>query len=185
MQLKIVLSFWRNASTRRKRFYAVGLVFVVAVLAMALGSSITLSQAQAEFISDNLNRTLNEQRANDNLVPYIFVNNFRVTLLMFIPLAGAALGLLVLFNTGVALSALAMVHGYPAYVAFFSLMATPVFWLEFAAYAIAMAESIWLFRRLLQRQWEELKWAAMSIGVCALLLAVGAVIEAYIIASAG
>ncbi|MGE5555223.1 MAG: stage II sporulation protein M [Methanocella sp.] len=183
--MKIELSFWRNASTKRKRLYSVVLVFVVAVLAMALGSAITLSQAQAEFISDNLNRTLNEQRANNNLIPYIFLNNFRITLLMFIPLAGAALGLLVLFNTGVALNALAMVNGYPAYDAFFSLMATPVFWLEFAAYSIAMAESIWLFRRLLQRRWRELKWVAASMGACALLLIIGAAVEAYIVTSAG
>jgi len=185
MFLEVVLSFWRNASAKRKRLYSIGLVFVVTILVMALGSSTTLSQAQADFISGNVNRTLNEQLANGNLIPFIFVNNFQIALLMFFPLAGAALRLLTLFNTGIVLSALAMVNSYPAYVAFLGLMATPVFWLEFAAYSIAMAESIWLFRQLLHRRWEELKLVVMSIGICALVLAIGAVVEVYIITSAG
>jgi hypothetical protein len=53
---------------------------------------------------------------------------------MFIPLARVGLGLIILYETGVVLSALATVHGYPAYIVVLSLLATPVFWLEFAAF---------------------------------------------------
>ena len=104
---------------------------------------------------------------------------------MFIPLVGAGLGLFILYNTGVALNALASIQGYPVYVGILSLVATPIFWIEFAAYAIAMAESVWLFRRLLQGRWGELKWTAISIGVCALLLFVGAVVETWLITAVG
>jgi hypothetical protein len=56
-----------------------------------------------------------------------------------------------------------------------------VFWLEFAAYSIAMAESIWLTRRLLQLRWNELKNTAIFIGICAAILIVGAVVETWLI----
>lgn len=140
---------------------------------------------QAESISNNLNQTLSEHLTDNDLVEYIFLNNFQILLLMFIPLAGAGLGLIILYETGVVLSALATVQGYPAYLAVLNLMATPVFWIEFAAYSIAMAESIWIFRRLLRRRWGELKWLALSIGLCALLLIIGAYVEVYFIRLAG
>jgi uncharacterized membrane protein SpoIIM required for sporulation len=104
---------------------------------------------------------------------------------MFIPIAGAVLGLFILFNTGVALGAIAATQGYPAYIGLLSLVITPVFWLEFAAYSLAMAESIWLFRRLTQKRWRELKYTAMSIGVCAALLIIGSIVEVWIITVLG
>jgi hypothetical protein len=64
------------------------------------------------------------------------------------------------------------------------LMATPVFWLEFVAYSIAMAGSIWLFRRILQQRLSELKWTALSIGISALLLIIGAFVEVWLINAA-
>ncbi len=104
---------------------------------------------------------------------------------MFVPVLGFAAGMFILFDTGLALSAIAFTQGYPAYLAILSLVITPVFWLEFAAYSIAMAESIWLFRRLLQRRWRELKWTAIFIGVCAGLLALGAIVEVWLITVLG
>lgn len=104
---------------------------------------------------------------------------------MFIPLAGAGLGLYILYNTGVALSAIASIQGYPAYSGILNLVVTPIFWIEFVAYAIAMAQSVWLFRRMLQGRWGELKWTGVFIGVCALLLIVGAVVETWLITAAG
>ena len=142
--MRFNLPFWRNASPKRKRIYSILLVFLVAILALIIGSSTTLSHNQAETISDTLNQTLNENRANNTLIQYIFINNFSICLLMFIPLFGAGLGLFILYNTGVALNAIASIQGYPVYLGILSLWLTPIFWIEFAAYSIAMAESIWL-----------------------------------------
>jgi hypothetical protein len=183
--MRLNLPFWHNASPKQKRIYSILMVLAVAILALIIGSSTTLSQSQAQTISDTLNQTLNEKRADNTLIQYIFINNFTICLLMFIPLAGAGLGLFILYNTGVALNALASIQGYPVYVGILSLVATPIFWIEFAAYAIAMAESIWLFRRMLQGRWGELKWTGISIGVCALLLFVGAVVETLLITAVG
>ena len=66
-----------------------------------------------QTISDNLNSTLNQHKANNNLTEYIFLNNFEICLLMFVPIVGVVLGLGILFNTGIALGAIAYVQGYP------------------------------------------------------------------------
>jgi hypothetical protein len=48
---------------------------------------------------------------------------------------------------------------------------------EYISYSIGISESLWLFRRLLQRRWREVKVTAILIGVVALLLTVGAIVE--------
>jgi hypothetical protein len=171
--------FWRSISTKRKRVYSILFFLVVAIIALVIGSTVTFSHDDAVSRSNTVNQTLNKALASNNLVQTIFINNFSLTLLMFIPLIGAGLGLYIMYNTGVALSAIATVQGYPAYLGIADLVANPIFWLEFVSYAIAMASSIWLIRRLLQERWGELKWTAASIGVCALLLGLGAIIEAW------
>ena len=163
------------------------------MIVLAVGSSITLSSEDAFAISDQLNQTLNEHRANNTLTYYIFQNNFLICLLMFVPIVGAALGMFILFETGIALSAIAATQGFPTWLAFASLVVTPVFWLEFAAYSIAMASSVWLFRRIFQLSRpggreimvRELKWTGISIAGCAGLLVLGAVVEVLIINFAG
>ena len=53
-----------------------------------------------------------------------------------------------------------------------------VFTIEYVSYSTGMSESIWLFRRITQRTWRrELKNLAILIGIVAILLIVGAVIE--------
>jgi hypothetical protein len=183
--MKLDLSFWKNASQRRKKIYLIIAVFVVAFMVTVIGSFVPISAQDAYTISNNLNQTLNENRANNNLVTYILLNNFSICLLMFIPIVGAALGMFILFDTGVALNAIASTQGYPIWLGLASLVVTPVFWLEFAAYSIAMAESIWLFRRLTQKRWYELGWTGMSIVICLGLLDIGAVVETWLITVLG
>jgi hypothetical protein len=142
---------------------------------------VPLSHSDAQTISNQLNETLQTHRSNGTLTEYIFLNNFEICLLMFVPIIGPVLGLFILFDTGVALGAISSIQGYPVSLSLLSLILTPVFWLEFAAYSTAMAESIWLFRRLLQKRWLELKNTAILIGICAAILIVGAVVEFWLI----
>jgi hypothetical protein len=183
--MKLDLSFWKNASPRRKRIYSIIAIFLIGFMVTVIGSAIPLSHQDATTISQDLNATLNQHKNNNTLTEYIFINNFSICLLMFIPVVGAALGMFILFDTGIALGAISAIQGYPAYIGILSELITPVFWLEFAAYSIAMAESIWLFRRLTQRRWRELKWTGLFIAICAGLLAVGAVVEVWIITVLG
>ena len=179
--MKIDLSFWKNASPTRKRIYSIIAIFIVAFIITIIGSYMPLSSQDALTLSNQVNQTLNENRASNTLTQAIFINNFSICILMFIPVAGAALGMFILFDTGVALNAITTTQGYPVWLGLANLLVTPVFWLEFAAYSIAMAESIWLFRRLTQKRWRNLKWTGMFIGICAALLIVGAFVEVWLI----
>jgi uncharacterized membrane protein SpoIIM required for sporulation len=174
-------ALWMNSSSKMKRIYFIIFIFVVAFILTVIGSFVPLSQSDAQSISNSLNQTLAEHRADNTLTQYIFLNNFEICLLMFVPLIGPVLGMFILFDTGVALGAISQIQGYPVGLGLLSLVLTPVFWLEFAAYSIAMAESIWLTRRLLQRRWRELKNTAILIGICAAILVIGAIVEVWLI----
>jgi uncharacterized membrane protein SpoIIM required for sporulation len=183
--MKLDLLFWKNATSKRKRIYTIMLIFIIAFILTVIGSYIPLNHQDAQTISKNLNETLNTHKANGSLIEYIFINNFSICLLMFVPIIGAVLGFAILFDTGVALGAIAYVQGYPIAVGLLSLVITPVFWLEFTAYSIAMAESIWLARRLMQRRWLEIKNTVILVGICAAILIVGAIVEVWLITTFG
>ena len=181
-------SFWLNASSKRKRIYSTLFVLILSVLATMAGMLVQLPQDQAQLIYDQLNQTSN----SPTLLTDIFVNNFPLCLLMFIPLAGFGIGMFILFSTGMAfravfdiqaangLSSSAAVSDInPTTAILVLVLALAVFVIEYVSYSIAMTESVWLFRRILQKRWREAKVLAMLIGTVAVLLAVGAVVEWY------
>jgi len=174
----MILDIWRSASPRRKRILSAIAIFVIALIVTIIGSLVPVDAQEASQINDNLNQTVTSLGEEGVLTQFIFGNNFIICLLMFIPIIGPLLGFYALFNTGMVVSAIATAEGYPLFLVFFSLFLTPVFWLEFAAYSIAISESVWLFRRILQgRGWRELKNACIFVSICAVLLLLGAVIE--------
>jgi hypothetical protein len=186
--------FWKTASLRRKRIYSIIFVLILSIVATLVGMLVPLSPQEAQVVFDQLNQTITENTAQGTFVPAIFVNNFSLCLLMFIPLAGLAIGLFILFSTGMAIRAIfdiQMASGLSgtasaeiqASTAIFALVLIgAVFLLEYVSYAIGMTESVWLFRRILQKQWKgELKYFAIFVGVVALLLIIGAIVETYTI----
>jgi hypothetical protein len=187
--MKFGFSFWTKMPHRRKRIVSIIMVFIVAFIATVIGSVLPIDSQTANTISTTLNQTLAQHQIDNTLVQYIFLNNFSICLLMFVPIVGAALGLLILFDTGVALAAIATTQGYPVWIGLLSLVVTPIFWIEFVSYSLAMAESIWLFKRLISLKCpivrRELRWLVIFIGTTAGLLALGAVIEVLIINLAG
>jgi hypothetical protein len=167
-------------------------MLVLAIVVTIFGSLVPLNAQDAKQISDTINQTRNEGLANGNLIPSILLNNFGLCLAMFIPVAGAFFGLFVLFSTGIAIGAEIQVQRATAASApILNISPTTaivglivfvlVFLLEYLSYSIAIAESIWLYRRLRQRQWKELKNATKFIGIVAVFLIVGAVIETWLI----
>jgi len=174
-------AFWRNASSKRKRIYAIIIVFVIALVVTAVGSYVPLSHSEAQSISSGVNATLNSHKSIGSLTEYIFINNFSICLLMFIPIIGPILGMFIIFDTGIALGAISTVKGYPPFVALISELILPIYWLEFIAYSTAMAEGIWLSRRLMQRRWFELKNMVILIVICGAILASSAALEAWLI----
>ncbi len=178
----MLLDMWRKASPRRKRIYSIIAVFILSVIIALVGSFMPVDAEQASQINDRLNQTVTTAKDSGMLMQYILGNNFFICLIMFIPVLGPIFGLFVIFNTGVAVSAVATAQGFPSIIAFIALVITPVFWLEFAAYSTAMSASVWLFRRILQGQgWHELRNTCIFISICALLLVIGAAVEAALI----
>jgi lipoprotein signal peptidase len=179
--MKLNLPFWTNASSRRKRVYTIIFIFVLAVIVTFVTSYIPVSQSDANSISGTLNSTVNMHKSNGTLTEYIFLHNFEICLAMFIPIIGPIIGFASFGLTGYAFGAISKVQGYPPWVAIIGELLLPVFWLEYIAYCTAMAESIWLTRRLFQGRWMELKNTAILIVICAAILIVSALIEAWLI----
>ena len=184
----MILEIWGNASPRRKRIYSIIAIFVFALIVTVAGSLVPLEAQEASQISDELNQTVTSLGEEGVLTQFIFGNNLFICLLMFAPVIGPLFGFYALFNTGVVVGAIATAEGYPLALVFLSLVLTPVFWLEFIAYSIAIAESVWLFRRILQgwsRGWRELKTAGFLVSVCAVVLLLGAILEVALISIGG
>jgi hypothetical protein len=178
------LDFWKNASPLVRRIMTIIITFIFAIIITAAGTLMPIEETEAKDISNELNQTVNLLITNNLLLPYIFGNNFMLTLIMFVPVAGLIFGGYVLYSTGFVIAADAVAKGYNPILVFLFLFLTPILWLEFMAYSTAMAESLWLARRLWQRRGKhEIINACKFISVCAVILLVSAVIETIMIYS--
>jgi hypothetical protein len=176
------LTFWKNFSPFMKRIVTVIMVFVFAVVITTVGTLTPIRMQEANELSNELNRSIEMLKESGSLLQYIFGNNFMIALLMFVPIVGLIFGGYVLYNTGIVIAAIAITEGFHPTLAFLILFLTPIAWLEFVAYSTAMAESIWLTRRLLQRRGKhELTNTAKFIAICAVVLLVAAIIETALI----
>jgi hypothetical protein len=163
---------------------------VFAILITVVGILVPMSTQQIANESNDLNKTQQQIQGMDlvHRTAAIFLNNFGICLLMFVPLVGIVLGSIVLFNTGSVLAAetatLNASNGgaFPPIVVFAFLFILPFTWLEFISYSTALSESLWLIRRGLQHEWKrEIKNLGKLILITAALLAAGALIEAALI----
>ena len=175
----MAFDIWRNSSSRFKRFLTIGTFFVLALIITIAG---TLTPLTSEEISSRT-QDLNELRQNVS-VQMIFGNNMMITMLMFVPVLGPLLGSYVLYNTGLYIgadTAATKINISPALV-FLTYFIFPFAWLEFIAYSVAFAASVWLTWRIIQRKGKyELVRTCIFIAICAVLLLIGAVIEAMLI----
>ena len=181
-----------RASSKRKRLYFFLIMLIVAIVATVAGTFVPVDSQTAQQELNQLNQTVTQSQASGTLPEYIFVNNYSITLAMFLPIVGAIFGFYVLFSTGVVLGielrgqdysgasvAASSINPVTALLALAGIAA--VFALEYVSYTVGIGESIWLFRRIMQRRWFEVKNTALLIAICAALLAVGAVVETLII----
>ena len=166
-------------------------MFVVIIIATIAGMFIPVSAQYSQQVLNGLNSTVTQNKANGTLAEYIFINNFSICLAMFIPLIGAFFGIAVLVNTGVALGiefragasgASGAASSISPLTAIFALtLVGVVFLLEYVSYSIGITESVWLFRRLMQRRWRELENTGILIAIVAALLIIGAIVETWAI----
>ena len=190
--MNIQFSFWKTASPKRKRIYSIIFMLALCITATILGTLVQLSAQDAKQLSDSTNGIITDNPTYPSLVGAILLNNFKICLVMFIPIFGAAFGLFVLFSTGVGIraildtqsassasTAISTISPTTAILALVFVGLT--FVLEYVSYSIGIAESIWLYRRLTQRRWRELKNTGILIGIVAALLITGALVESWVI----
>ena len=190
--MNIPFSFWKTASPKRKRIYSIIFMLALSITATILGTLVQLSAQDAKQLSDSTNGIITDNPTYPSLVGAILLNNFKICLVMFIPILGAAFGLFVLFSTGVGIRAIldtqsasgasAAISTISPTTAILALVFVGLtFVLEYVSYSIGIAESIWLYRRLTQRRWRELKNTGILIGIVAALLVTGALVESWVI----
>ena len=176
------LGFWKATSPRRKRIITIIITFIISFIITAAATLTPLEEQEAKEISDELNQTVDLMRQKNLLLQFIFGNNFMITLIMFVPVFGPLFGGYVFYNTGALIGAVSGAQHFNPILGFFSLFLMPVAWLEFLAYATAIAESVWLIRRIIQRRGKhEIVNASKFISICAVILLVAAVIETALI----
>jgi hypothetical protein len=184
--------FWTSASLRRKRFYSIVAMLIIAVSATVIGFFVPMSTQDAQDTYSKLNQTLTQGTSKGTLPQDIFLNNFPLCLVMFVPVVGFGFGTYLMFRTGQAFSAVFEIEAAkgaatatsasisPTTAIFALVLVGVVFLLEYVSYSIAMTESVWLFGRILQNKlMREFKPLLILIGLIVLLLIVGALVEAF------
>jgi len=163
----------------RRRIITIILIFAVVMILSSLATLTPMDEQTAKETYNDVNQTVSTLSANNALVPFIFGDNFMITLLMFVPFIGPILGFIILYNSGAVVGAEGIALGFPHALSPLLVVLNPIGWLEFTAYSTAIAGSIWLSARILQgKARHELANTAKFISVCAVILFVGAVIEA-------
>ena len=188
--MHVSLEFWKNASPRGRRIIIIGAFFLFAILVTIVGILAPMSSQQIANENSDLNTTQKQIQSMDlaHRTAAIFLNNFEICLLMFVPFVGIVFGTFVLFNTGSVLAAQTITlnasnnTSIPPVLVFALLFLFPFTWLEFISYSTAISESFWLIRRGLQGEWKrEIKNLGKLVLITAALLAAGALIEAALI----
>jgi len=157
------------------------LVSAVAIFSTLIGSSFIGFDAPPE-VADEIAKEVEQLAATTSWVD-IFVNNFGLTLVTFVPFFGFAFAMYVQFSTGYAFGALAQAYKVNNVLAILFTLATPIGILEYTAYIFALTESIILaystFKRGLKKRLVNHTWKTLILVV--LLLLIGAIVEAALL----
>lgn len=164
----------------------IGIILLIGVTYWGSIGYISISDA------NNMYNDLNKTFQNINGPLDIFKNNFFLSTLMVIPLIGAFLAMAIAYNTGQAFAAISIVK-YGSNLGgklFLFSMFLPHFWFEYISYGFATAQSLIfvfsLIKALKNKKYgillTELFITIIIIGMVAVLLLTGAVIEYSLIA---
>lgn len=160
-------------------------VFLVVFSAtFSIGATVDVPEDEAKAFLEEFEKMIAEIQ-NENFGVQIFLHNTQLALPMFIPGFGVAWGIFSAYSTGFAFSALSttidpLLTKIPPIAMIFS---TPFGIMELGAYALAMSRSCILIIHIIKKtpirpQW---KTIILEIGIMAVLLFAGGIIEAYMI----
>lgn len=149
------------------------------IVGFILGSQASLSRGDAESIIQQL-----QNEVGPNPTAYeIFSNNITICMFFFIPFVGILFMALISYNTGMVISAAALLSSSTSRLSI--LLATFLFpwtWMELLSYSLASAQGIMFILGVSTGRFRnEVKWTLISALICLILLGLGAYIEAVAI----
>ncbi len=152
--------------------------FVLLAGVMGYASTIPMSQSEAETLFKQV-----QGITPTTLV--IYQNNIKVALIEFIPVLGPVYGVLSAYDTGLVVSATGQIPNATTtgFEGFLLLLLTPIFWMEFSCYSLAVQESISVIVSFKNRDFlkEEWKWLFGSLFFVASVLLISARLEAALV----
>jgi hypothetical protein len=158
------------------------IIFAITIITIFASSMIPVDRKSANVTQTDVNSKVDNMKASGSLTQFIFGNNLIICIVMLLPFAGPGFGLFALYNTGRVIGAEAVAQSMNPIAMNIYLFSTPVFWIEFFAYTIAITESmIFTYYCLTHRFRNELPKYAITLSICAVALFLGAVIETLII----
>jgi hypothetical protein len=147
---------------------------VIFLIAYSGGAALPMSEQEAETLIREFSRQIGNIDQNG-----IFLNNIRITLIMFIPAVGSAFGAFSGFATGSIFSALASSTPLLREVSPLAILMTPFGIMEVFVYGLAMSRSAMLIYYLLKRMpWRKyLVPTLIELGIATGVLFIAAVVE--------
>src|ERR1700730_15270428 len=164
----------------KNRVIIFAIVFLALSGILAYASTIQLSAADAQSLTQSA-------KSIDESVLGIFKNNVQIALLEFIPVFGPGFSVYSSYDTGLVLAALAQSNQSSSVVTglelFLALLLTPIYWIEFTCYSVAVEESIALIVSFRKKDFRttEWKWLVGSIFFVVATLFVSARLEVQLI----
>jgi len=169
-----------SIGTLQDRIIVFLIVFLLCVLATAIGVLVRVERSEAQNIVQEMNKIENAVEVVG--VQLIFGNNLMYALAMFIPIVGPGFGFYVLYNTGRILAAYSAISKINPLFTFLFLFSLPFTWMEYISYTLAISESIWMTYAIIKRNFKnELMTMSIIIVICNILLLFGALIEASLL----
>ena len=165
--------------TPKNRAIIVVIVFLVLSGILAYSSTIQLSPADAQSLTQSA-------KSIDESVLGIFKNNVQIALLEFIPGFGTGFSAYTSYDTGLVLAAIAQSNqtsNITGLELFLALLLTPIYWIEFSCYSLAVEESIAVIISFPKKDFRttEWKWLVASVLFVVATLFVSARLEVQLI----
>ena len=170
-------------ATFKTRIIVLLIAFVLCLAITASGAMSNVGASEAQDMAGQFDKI--DELLNAVGLEFIFGNNLKHCIIMFVPGLGSFYGGFVLYSTGRVLAALGVTAGVNPLELLITLFIYPHAWLEYLSYSLAISESFWLiyatarFRGRGLRN--ELSTAAKAIAICAVLLLLAAFAEMYVI----
>ena len=162
-----------KVSTRFRIAASVAALFV-AVLFTLGGTLSQMDTAEAEIIYAEFENLASQIMG----VQGIFLNNFFICLMMFVPVIGPLYAIFVMYSTGRVIAAIAIVRGVDPAALFATTFVFPHAWIEYVAYGLAISQSVWLIVGIPQHRFKaELVTTLKMIMLSALILLLAAIVE--------